>query len=138
VILTWPLAQALLEQSRAKLEFLHREQGSWGRRSEEARRTTTAEARLVDAQQRVADLNGEMADLRIRHEEAVTDSKETGEKLLALIERARKDQEEAQKVKNESDELCGSRSSSSPSLNPSTMSVSMLLVSAMRLAKNAS
>jgi hypothetical protein len=86
----------------------------------------------------VADLNGEMADLRIRHEEAVTDSKETGEKLLALIERARKDQEEAQKVKNESDELCGSRSSSNPSLNPSAMSVSMLLVSAMRLAKNAS
>jgi hypothetical protein len=32
-----------------------------------------------------------MADLRIQHEEAVTDAKKIGEKLLALIERARKD-----------------------------------------------
>jgi hypothetical protein len=86
----------------------------------------------------VADLNGEMVDLRIRHEEAVTDAKETGEKLLALIKHARKVQEEAQKVKNKRDELCGPRSSSRPSLNPSAVSVSMLLVSAMRLAKNAS
>jgi uncharacterized coiled-coil DUF342 family protein len=53
----------------------------------------------------VADLSGEIVDLHIRHEEAVTDAKEVGEKLLALIERARKDQEEAQKVKNERDEL---------------------------------
>jgi hypothetical protein len=45
----------------------------------------------VEAQQRMADLNGEMADLRIRHEEAITDIKEMGEKLLALIKRARKD-----------------------------------------------
>jgi choline kinase len=64
-----------------------------------------AEVRLAEVQQRVADLNGEMVDLRIRHEEAVTDAKEKGEKLLALIERARKDQEEAQKVKNERDKL---------------------------------
>jgi uncharacterized protein (DUF3084 family) len=61
--------------------------------------------RLAEAQQRVADLIGEMADLHIRHEEAVTDAKEAGEKLLALIEHARKDQEEAQKLKNERDEL---------------------------------
>jgi glycerol-3-phosphate cytidylyltransferase-like family protein len=46
-----------------------------------------------------------MVDLHIRHEEAVTDAKEVGEKLLALIEHTRKDQEEAQKVKNERDEL---------------------------------
>jgi hypothetical protein len=39
----------------------------------------------------VADLNGEMADLRIRYEEAVTDAKETREKLVALIEHAHKD-----------------------------------------------
>jgi hypothetical protein len=41
----------------------------------------------------VAGLSGEMADLHIRHEEAVTDAKETGEKLLSLIKHARKDQE---------------------------------------------
>jgi hypothetical protein len=64
-----------------------------------------AKARLAEAQQRVADLSGEMVDLRIRHEEAVSDAKEVGEKLLALVERARKDQEEAQKVKDEHDEL---------------------------------
>jgi hypothetical protein len=53
----------------------------------------------------MADLNGEMADLRICHEEAVTDAKEIGEKLLALIECTQKDQEEAQKVKSEREEL---------------------------------
>jgi hypothetical protein len=45
-----------------------------------------------------------MVDLRIRYDEAVTDAKESGEKLVALIERTRKDQEEAQKVKSEHDE----------------------------------
>jgi predicted ATP-grasp superfamily ATP-dependent carboligase len=49
--------------------------------------------------------NNEMADLRIHYDKAVTDAKESGEKLAALIERARKDQEEAQKVKSERDEL---------------------------------
>jgi hypothetical protein len=38
----------------------------------------------------VADLNGEMADLRIRYENTVTNAKETGKKLLALIEHAHK------------------------------------------------
>jgi choline kinase len=46
-----------------------------------------------------------MADLHIRHEEAVTDATEEREKLLALVERAHKDQEEAQKVKDERNEL---------------------------------
>jgi hypothetical protein len=46
-----------------------------------------------------------MADLCIRHEEAITDAKDSWEKFLALVERAHKDQEEAQKVKNECDEL---------------------------------
>jgi hypothetical protein len=67
VTLTWPLTQALFERSWVKSEFLHREQGSWGHRLEEARRTTMAKAWLVVAQQRVANLNGEMVDLRIRH-----------------------------------------------------------------------
>jgi choline kinase len=49
--------------------------------------------------------NNEMADLRICYDKAVTDAKESGEKLVALIERAHKDQEEAQKVKSERDEL---------------------------------
>jgi hypothetical protein len=53
----------------------------------------------------MAHLNSEVVDLRIHHEEAVTNAMETGEKLLALIEHARKDQEEAQKVKSECDEL---------------------------------
>jgi hypothetical protein len=30
MILMWPSAQALFDKSRAKLEFLHREQGTWG------------------------------------------------------------------------------------------------------------
>jgi hypothetical protein len=53
----------------------------------------------------MADLNSEMADLHIRYDEAVTDAKEMGEKLLVLIECAHKDQEEAQEVKSECDEL---------------------------------
>jgi hypothetical protein len=44
-------------------------------------------------------------ELRIRYDEVVADAKESREKLVALIERARKDQEEAQKVKIERDEL---------------------------------
>jgi hypothetical protein len=47
--LMWPLAQALFEQSRAKLEFLRHEQGPWGCLSEETRRTVVAEARLAEA-----------------------------------------------------------------------------------------
>jgi hypothetical protein len=35
----------------------------------------------------------------------VTDAKETGEKLLALIEHAHKDQEKAQKVKSKRNKL---------------------------------
>jgi allophanate hydrolase subunit 1 len=61
--------------------------------------------RLAEAQQKMADLNRDMADLRIHYDEAVIDAKESGEKLVALIERARKDQEKAQKVKRERDEL---------------------------------
>jgi hypothetical protein len=60
---------------------------------------------LAEAQQRVASLNGKMVDLCIRHEEAVDDANEVGEKLLAFFEHACKDQEEAQKVKDEHDEL---------------------------------
>jgi FKBP-type peptidyl-prolyl cis-trans isomerase 2 len=52
----------------------------------------------------MVDLNGEMADLHIRYDEAVTDSKESGEKLVALIEHTRKDKMEAQKVKSEHNE----------------------------------
>jgi hypothetical protein len=59
----------------------------------------------MEAQQRVAGLSGKKVDLRIRHEEVVIDAKEAGEKLLALVEHARKDQEEAQKVKDDRDEL---------------------------------
>jgi hypothetical protein len=36
-----------------------------------------------------------MADLRIWHDKMVADAKEAEEKLLALVEHARKDQEEA-------------------------------------------
>jgi uncharacterized protein YfcZ (UPF0381/DUF406 family) len=62
-------------------------------------------ARLAEAQERMAALHNEMVDLHIRYDEAVNDAKESGEKLVALIEHARKDQEEAQKVKSEHDEL---------------------------------
>jgi hypothetical protein len=58
-------------------------------------RTTEAEAWLAEGQKRIAALHNEMADLRIRYDEAVTDAKESGEKLVALIEHTYKDQEEA-------------------------------------------
>jgi glycerol-3-phosphate cytidylyltransferase-like family protein len=64
-----------------------------------------AEVWLAEAQQWVASLKGEMADLHICHEEAVTNAKDAGEKLLGLVKHAHKDQEEAQKVKDERDEL---------------------------------
>jgi hypothetical protein len=63
VTLAWPLTQKRFERSWAKSEFLCHEQGSWGRWSEEARRTAMAEARLARAQQWVVDLNGEMVGL---------------------------------------------------------------------------
>jgi uncharacterized protein (DUF3084 family) len=53
----------------------------------------------------MAVLNNKMVDLRIRYDEAVIDAKESGEKLVSHIEHAHKDQEEAQKVKSEHDEL---------------------------------
>jgi hypothetical protein len=53
----------------------------------------------------MADLNRDLVDLCIRYDETVTDAKESREKLVALIEHTRKDQEEAQKVKSEHDEL---------------------------------
>jgi uncharacterized phage infection (PIP) family protein YhgE len=53
----------------------------------------------------MAVLNNKMVDLHIRYDEAVTDTKEMEEKLATLIERAHKDQEEAQKVKSKRDEL---------------------------------
>jgi hypothetical protein len=53
----------------------------------------------------MANLNKEMVDLCIRYDEAVTSAKESGEKLVALIEHAHKDQEETQKVKSKHDEL---------------------------------
>jgi hypothetical protein len=65
VILTWLLAQALLERSQAKSEFLCHEQGSWGRWSEEARRTAAAEAWLAEAQQKMADLNRDMISISV-------------------------------------------------------------------------
>jgi hypothetical protein len=43
----------------------------------------------------MATLHIKMVDLHILYDEAVTDIKELGEKLVALIKRARKDQEEA-------------------------------------------
>jgi hypothetical protein len=39
----------------------------------------------------MTDLNNRIADLYICYDEAVTDAKEVGEKLLALIEHAHKD-----------------------------------------------
>jgi hypothetical protein len=50
-------------------------------------------------------LHNEMVDLRIRYDEAVTVAKELGERLVALVEHTHRDQEEAQKVKSERDEL---------------------------------
>jgi uncharacterized phage infection (PIP) family protein YhgE len=59
----------------------------------------------MKAQKKMATLHNEMADLRIRYDEAVADAKESREKLAALIKRALKDQDEAQKVKSMHDEL---------------------------------
>jgi uncharacterized lipoprotein YehR (DUF1307 family) len=43
----------------------------------------------------MAIIHNEMVNLHIRYDEVVIDTKESGEKLVALIERAYKDQEEA-------------------------------------------
>jgi chromosome segregation ATPase len=64
-----------------------------------------AKAWLAAAQKRMAALHNEMADLRIRYDEAVTVAKESREKLAALVEHAHRDQEEAQKAKSERNEL---------------------------------
>jgi hypothetical protein len=40
-----------------------------------------------------------LADLRIRHQEAVADAQEAGEKLVEVLNRTRKDEEEARKVR---------------------------------------
>lgn len=53
----------------------------------------------------MVNLSSEMANLRIQHEEAVADAKDTREKLFVVIKHAHKDQEEAQKVKEKRDEL---------------------------------
>jgi uncharacterized phage infection (PIP) family protein YhgE len=53
----------------------------------------------------MAALHNEMANLRIRYNEAVTVAKESREKLASLVECAHRDQEEGQKVKSEHDEL---------------------------------
>lgn len=47
----------------------------------------------------------EVTDLRVRNKEAVADAKEAGEKLMDLLERGRKDDEEARKVREERAEL---------------------------------
>jgi t-SNARE complex subunit (syntaxin) len=64
-----------------------------------------AKAWLAEAQQRMANLNREMVNLWMCYDEVVIDAKESGEKVVALIEHARKDQEEAQKVRSEHDVL---------------------------------
>jgi hypothetical protein len=43
----------------------------------------------------MAALHDEMVDLRIRYDEAVTIAKESGGRLVALIEHAHRDQEES-------------------------------------------
>jgi Tfp pilus assembly protein PilN len=53
----------------------------------------------------MAALHDEMVDLRIRYDEAVTVAKESGARLAALIEHAHSDQEEAQKVKSQRNDL---------------------------------
>jgi uncharacterized phage infection (PIP) family protein YhgE len=85
----------------------------------------------------MADLNSEMVDLRIYFDEAVTNAKDSREKLVALIEHARMDQEEAQGVKSKRDELLWASGQLQSELELFAMSASMLLVSATRLSKSA-
>jgi hypothetical protein len=63
------------------------------------------EAWLAVAQKRMVALHNEMVDLHIHCDEAVTVAKESGKKLAALTKHTRRDQEEAQKVRRERDEL---------------------------------
>jgi hypothetical protein len=63
---------------------------------------------LIATQQKVVELMPtaeEVASLRAPEAEARRDADETGEKVLALLERARKDQEVATVIKKERDEL---------------------------------
>jgi hypothetical protein len=47
----------------------------------------------------------EMVVLRICYDKAIADAKESGEKLVTFIEHMHREQEEAQKVKSERNEL---------------------------------
>jgi hypothetical protein len=46
-----------------------------------------------------------LAKLRIRYQEAVANAQEVSEKLVEVLDRTRKDEEEAQKVREERDRL---------------------------------
>jgi uncharacterized coiled-coil DUF342 family protein len=63
------------------------------------------EAQLAETRHRVVGLGSELADLRIRHQEVIADIKEAWEKLVEVFDRTHKDGEEAQKVREERDQL---------------------------------
>jgi chromosome segregation ATPase len=96
----WSFMQALYDRSRAKLEFLRCEREVWECLVAEAQ-----SAAATEAQQRAIGLGSELADLRIRHQEAVAKAQEAGEKLVEILDRTHKDEEEAQKVREERDWL---------------------------------
>lgn len=85
LVLTLTLCVGTLQKSRAKSEFIRREQGTLVRLVEEAQRTTATKAELATARQRVSILEGELVSLHVRHAEALKDADESGEKLLAVL-----------------------------------------------------
>lgn len=97
--------QTLYNHSKEKLEQIRCEQKAWRRLAEEMQKTAAAEAWLAETRQQVAKLCGEVVDLYIQNKEAAANAKEVGEKLLALLDHSHKDEEVAQKVKAERDEL---------------------------------
>jgi chromosome segregation ATPase len=101
----WSFVQALYDCSRAKSEFLCYEREVWERLAVEAQRAAVAEVQLAESRQRAVGLGSELADLRICYQEVIANAQEAGEKLVEVLDRTRKDEEEAQKVREERDQL---------------------------------
>ena len=93
-----------MDRSWEKSLFLHLENDVWDRLAEEKRRREELEAQLAAARQEVAKLtlvHQELADLWMKEAEARVDAQEAGEKLMALLERMRVDEAEAEQLRKE-------------------------------------
>jgi hypothetical protein len=97
-----------MERSRDKSLFLHRERDVWDRLAKEVRLHGELSVQLAATRQRVAELTPtteEVSNIRVREADAHRHTVEAEEKVTALIERAHKDDDEAERVPKERDDL---------------------------------